>query len=169
MSRYLTPSFLEVVRQNINQTLIETFETMFHLEASLFPKSPPIDGDEMLCAYMRLAFDNHDNYLIISISRNVLNALSEQINPGGGDYNRAVEQDIVCEINNIVGNRLTALIRDNLNIVVTMDLPRAGLPLPKERDECLVKANFRLRDDEWVSLAFACKKRSAGVSNKAAH
>ncbi len=107
MNQFLSTSTLNEIRRDINQTLTDTFQMMFHLEAFLLPQGRVTADDKLVCSHMDLIEKNTTTgTLSISMTRDLAQFIATQLDPLATEPSPALAQDVVNEIDNIIANHL---------------------------------------------------------------
>ena len=153
MSKQLPPAAFFEIRRNITEALKETFQMMFHLDVFTLPQIQFNEEYEVICAHMCMINPDSKIVLSIAVTRDLVEFIAMTIDPSVRMPSPPVVQDIVCEINNIIGNHLKTYINENVGIDFEMNLPKAGA-LPKDSAAQTFDLHFRIRKDDEIDLSF---------------
>jgi hypothetical protein len=153
MNFILTQQALNAVRRNISGSLTDTFQMMFQMDILQAP-SNKVGLDDSVCAYMELDHQATKACITITITRQLIKSIADQLAPGGMAGSAEVIQDIVCEITNIVGNHLRSYLSDKMGVEFIISLPKPGPPKVEEPPH-MFNLHFRIRENDCIDLDFS--------------
>ena len=150
--------FLDDIQQRARGFLTDTFEKMFKLDVALLPETGSRAEGRMLGSHMELSDKTTQSILSIAISYDLLESLGKDLVSEDSPPLPELVQDILYEVNNIVGNRLRSYIHDTKGVDLAMSLPHAGVP-PKGADNiAVINLHFRIRDKDQLNLGLNSRR-----------
>ena len=156
MKQFLSSTTLNEIRRDINQTLTDTFQMMFHLEVFLLPQGHAPADDRMVCSHMDLMEKNATTgTLSISMTQDLAHYITTQLDPLATEPSPAQLQDIVNEIDNIIANHLRSYIFTHVGVDLEMSLPKPGMPANPTTKAQTINLHFRIRKEDSVNLSFS--------------
>ena len=155
MNQFFSPDVLNEIRRSISRSLADTFQMMFQIDILLLPQLIKEENPEVVHAYIEMSYQEMQAILLIAISRQIIEQIADNLEPGVTPHSDAILRDVVREVTNIVANHLRSYVYDKMAVEFVLGLPQSGLPPQIANGVHAVGLHFRIKEHYTLDLDFS--------------
>lgn len=126
MTPFLSQKMLEEIRGNIQQSLTETFLLMFNLPVVVVTGVDNFKIDQTVCSFIKMEYRDIVFYVSIATSKLVIEMVCGKLIAEAGPYADEAIKDALCELTNIICNRLRERFSSQHDMLFNVSLPKIG-------------------------------------------
>lgn len=119
---------LDQLKQQVSQSLTDTFNIMFNLNIMAAPSPPKPRDEKALKAFVEFQNGATTAFLNVALPPPVIEKMMKALDVDNKQYTAEMGQDVTCEVLNIVGHSLLNFFANFPDSSFVVSMPKAGSP-----------------------------------------
>jgi flagellar motor switch protein FliM len=156
VEKIFTPDVLDQLKQQVSQSLTDTFAIMFNLNLMVRPLPSKPKEEKALKAFVEFKSGGTTAFLNVTLPTPIVEKMMKALDLDNKQYTPEIGQDVTCEVINIVGHSLLNYFANIPGTPFVVGMPQIGSSAKgfKPPDAEALNLHFFNGSDDAVDVDF---------------